>query len=313
MHPTSVAVTMGSKTIVEEEKIEKTIKDIPRESFTVLDFVDVFKGMYPKDWKRLVGRLGFFGSKRRYTVTTYLSNRLDTYSQKPYSILVPFTRYKESKKDYRKTTKEEKKIFGSPWIAVYKKKREGLPPGQKSIKRLLRWGKDHPTIGGPVPKIDLKKWVLTIDGEVKKPLKLSWENLLKLPTVKSVSDFHCVEGWSVLGLKWEGISFKHIVNRVDPEKTAKFVSFECADGYTTSLQLEELIGEDILLAYKLDGEYLEEGIGAPLRLVVPNRYAYKSAMWITRIKFTSKKEIGYWESQGYSDTADVWKNDRCSS
>jgi DMSO/TMAO reductase YedYZ molybdopterin-dependent catalytic subunit len=191
-------------------------------------------------------------------------------------------------------------------------KRKGLPPGQKPIKRLLRWGKDHPTIGSSVPKIDLRKWILTIEGEVKKPIKLSWNDLLKLPTVESVSGFHCVEGWSVLDLKWEGTLFKHIVNMVEPEDTAKFVSFECADGYTTSLSLEELLGDNILLAYKLDGKYLEEGIGTPLRLVVPDKYAYKSAMWLTRIKFTSRKEIGYWESRGYSDTADVWKNDRFS-
>jgi DMSO/TMAO reductase YedYZ molybdopterin-dependent catalytic subunit len=191
-------------------------------------------------------------------------------------------------------------------------KRKGLPPGQTPIKRLLRWGEDHPTIKGSIPKIDLKKWVLIIDGAVEKPLKLNWNDLLRLPKVESVSDFHCVEGWSVFGLKWEGIRFQRIVELVKPEEATKFVSFECADGYTTSLSLQELLGKDILLAYKLDGKYLEEGIGAPVRLVVPNKYAYKSAMWITRIKFTSKKEMGYWESRGYSDTADVWKNDRYS-
>ena len=189
---------------------------------------------------------------------------------------------------------------------------ESLPPGQKPVKHLLKWGKDHPTIGGPVPKIDLSKWVLAIDGEIKKPAKLSWNDVQKLPTVESMSDFHCVEGWSVLGLKWEGIHFKQIVNMVEPEETTKFVSFECADGYTTSLSLEELLGDNIILAYKLNGKLLEEGIGAPLRLVVPDKYAYKSAMWIVRIKFTSKKETGYWESRGYSDTADVWRNDRLS-
>ena len=189
---------------------------------------------------------------------------------------------------------------------------ESLPPGQRSIKRLLRWGKDHPTIGGPVPRIDLRKWVLTIDGEVKKPLRLSWDDLRGLPAVESVSDFHCVEGWSVLDLRWEGIRFRHVVSMVEPKEAAKFVSIECADGYTTSLSLKELLGDDIILAYKLDGKYLEEGLGAPLRLVVPDKYAYKSAMWITRIKFASKKEMGYWENRGYSDTADVWRNDRFS-
>ncbi len=114
---------MGSKLIVEEEKIEDAIENVPKDSFTVLDFIDVFRETYPDDWRNLVERFGLFGSKRRYTVTTYLSNRLDVYSHKPYSLLVPFTRYKEAKfKDYRRTTEEEKKNFGSPWIAIFRKK-----------------------------------------------------------------------------------------------------------------------------------------------------------------------------------------------
>lgn len=114
---------MVQKTIVEEEKIEEAVKKILKNSFTVLDFIDVFRSQHPVEWKRLVEMFGLFGSKRRYTVTTYLSNRLDVYSQKPHSILMPFTRYKQAKfKDYRRTTEEERKVFGSPWIAVYRKK-----------------------------------------------------------------------------------------------------------------------------------------------------------------------------------------------
>jgi len=192
------------------------------------------------------------------------------------------------------------------------KKIRGLPPRQRPIEHHLKWGKDHPTIGVPVPKIDLNSWTLVIDGEVKKPLKLKWNDILKLPKIESISDFHCVEGWSVLNSRWEGVQFKHLIDLAKPKENAKFVSFQCADGYSTSLSLEELLTDDVLLAYKLDGKYLEQSLGAPLRLVVPNKYAYKSAMWITRIKFTSTKELGYWESRGYSDTADVWKNDRHS-
>jgi DMSO/TMAO reductase YedYZ molybdopterin-dependent catalytic subunit len=191
-------------------------------------------------------------------------------------------------------------------------KTRSLPPRQRPVKRHLVWGKDHPTIGVPVPRIDLNSWTLVVDGEVEKPSKLSWNDVLKLPSVESVSDFHCVEGWSVLNNTWEGISFKKVVHLVKPKENAKFVSFECADGYSTSLSLEELLGDDVLLAYKLNGEFLEPGLGAPLRLVVPDKYGYKSAMWIRKIKFTSRKELGYWESRGYSDTADVWKNDRLS-
>ena len=185
-----------------------------------------------------------------------------------------------------------------------------MPPRQVSIKRLRRWGKEHPTIGGPVPKIDLKSWMLVVDGEVEKPLRLDWNEFQRLPMTESVSDFHCVEGWSVLGCRWKGVRFKDLADIVKPKEAARFVSFECADGYSTSLPLDKLLEDDVLLAIKLDGKTLEEGLGAPVRLVVPNKYAYKSALWVTHIRFTRAKELGFWEKRGYSDTADVWKNDR---
>jgi DMSO/TMAO reductase YedYZ molybdopterin-dependent catalytic subunit len=190
------------------------------------------------------------------------------------------------------------------------KKEERLPPGQAPIKRLLRWGIDHPGIARETPKIDLETYTLTVDGEVQKPLKLSWNDVLKLPKVKSTSNFHCVEGWSVLNCEWEGIRFREVASLARPKDAASFVTFECADGYTTSLSLQELSGDDVLLAYALDGKPLEEGFGFPLRLAIPDKYGYKSALWITHIKFKSKKELGYWEKRGYSDTADIWKNDR---
>jgi len=185
-----------------------------------------------------------------------------------------------------------------------------LPPGQAPTKSLLRWGIDHPGIARSNPKIDLKTYTLEVSGEVENPVRLNWQEILRLPKVQSVSDFHCVEGWSVLDCKWEGVRFSQIAELVKPKANAKFVTFECADGYTTSLSMQELSGEDVLLAYGLNDKPLEEGIGFPLRLVVPNKYAYKSALWVTEIRFTAKKELGFWEKRGYSDTADVWKNDR---
>ena len=115
---------MVQKPLLEEEKIERTIRVVTNDSFTVLDFMAVFKRIYPVDWDKLVERFGQFGSKRRYTVTTYFSNRLDIFSQKSNSILEPFTRYKQAKfKDYRRTTLEEREVFGSLWIAVFRKKK----------------------------------------------------------------------------------------------------------------------------------------------------------------------------------------------
>ncbi len=185
-----------------------------------------------------------------------------------------------------------------------------LPPGQTAIKRILRWGIDHPGITAANPKINLETYTLTVDGEVKNPVKLNWTEVQSIPKAESVSDFHCVEGWSVLNCKWEGIRFKQIEELVKPLDTAKAVTFECADAYTTSLFREELAGDDVLLAYRLNGETLEEGYGFPLRLIVPSKYAYKSALWVVHVRFTRGKELGFWERRGYSDTADIWKNDR---
>ena len=185
-----------------------------------------------------------------------------------------------------------------------------MPPDQQVTDRILRWGTDHPGITSDNPKIKLETYTLTIAGEVENPVKLSWEDFLQLPKVVSTSDFHCVEGWSVLDCKWEGVRIKEIEKLVKPKDVAKSITFECADSYTTSLFREELCGNDILLAYKLNGEILEEGYGFPVRLVVPNKYAYKSALWVMHLQFTRNKEMGFWERRGYSDSADVWRNDR---
>lgn len=189
-------------------------------------------------------------------------------------------------------------------------KKKNLPPGQTTIKRIMQWGIDHPGITSVNPKIKLDTYTLTIDGEVENPVKLSWTDFLALPSVVSTSDFHCVEGWSVLDCKWMGVRISEIEQLVKPLEVAKSVTFECADSYSTSLYREELASKDVLLAYKLNGKPLEEGLGFPVRLIVPDKYAYKSALWVLRLRFTRNKELGFWERRGYSDSAEVWSNDR---
>jgi hypothetical protein len=115
-------IKMARQTLLEEEKIEDTILGIPMDAFTVLDFIDVFRDLYPADWQRLIRRFGQFGQKRRYTATSYLSHRLCLYSRKRHSLLQRFTSYSEAKfEDYRRATDEERDRFGCPWIAIFKK------------------------------------------------------------------------------------------------------------------------------------------------------------------------------------------------
>jgi len=189
-------------------------------------------------------------------------------------------------------------------------KKKKLPPNQQAIGRILRWGIDHPGIKSTNPQLKLETYSLAVDGEVENPVVLNWADFMALPITVSVSDFHCVEGWSVLDCKWEGVHIREIEKLVKPKEVAKAVTFDCADSYTTSLFREELYGDDVLLAYKLNDEVLEEGLGFPLRLIVPNKYAYKSALWVVHLQFTRNKELGFWERRGYNDNADVWKNQR---
>jgi DMSO/TMAO reductase YedYZ molybdopterin-dependent catalytic subunit len=111
------------------------------------------------------------------------------------------------------------------------------------------------------------------------------ERFLDVTEVNFISDFHCVEGWSVW-IASGRVRIRDIERIVKPLNVARAVSFESADNYLTSLFREELAGDEVLLAYKLNGELLEEGLGAPVRLIVPSKYAYKSALWVVRLRFT---------------------------
>ena len=185
-----------------------------------------------------------------------------------------------------------------------------MPPNQTVTDHILVWGTDHPGIKSTNPQLNLETYKLTVDGEVENPITLSWNEFMKLPKTVSTSDFHCVEGWSVLDCKWEGVHIREIEKLVKPRDVARAVTFECADSYTTSLFREELTPNDVLLVYKLNDAPLDEGLGFPVRLIVPSKYAYKSALWVTRLRFTRGKELGFWERRGYNDNADIWKNQR---
>jgi DMSO/TMAO reductase YedYZ molybdopterin-dependent catalytic subunit len=183
-------------------------------------------------------------------------------------------------------------------------KTQKLPPGQRETKTTpLRQI-------GAIPKTDLNTWRLEVYGEVEKPTTFTFKDLTTQPSVISFSDFHCVEGWSILNNKWEGISFKTLAEIAKPKENVAYATFECDDGYTTSLPLSELLKDNVLLAYKLNDKPLSPERGGPLRLIIPSKYAYKSPKWIRKVKFTTKQELGYWETKGYSNTADTWKEER---
>jgi DMSO/TMAO reductase YedYZ molybdopterin-dependent catalytic subunit len=190
------------------------------------------------------------------------------------------------------------------------KQQSDLPPEQAPIPGILRWGIDHPGITLKLPDIDKQNWRLTVDGDVENLLTLNWLDFLALPQIESISDFHCVEGWSVLNQRWGGVSFTTIQDKVKPKKEALYVWFDCSDGYTTSLPITDLQDQNVLLAHRLNDQELSQPLGGPMRLIIPKKYAYKSPMWLTKITFNTRDKLGFWERGYYSNSADVWRNDR---
>lgn len=182
-----------------------------------------------------------------------------------------------------------------------------LPPGQVETKKF-------PVLHeGDLPNINLKKWRLHVYGLVNNTYELTYEELLKLPKVESVSDFHCVTGWSRFDNRWEGVSVAEIIRIAEPAPEALYVIFLAANNYSTSLSVSDVLPTDVLLAYKWQDKPLTLEHGWPLRLVVPHKYGYKSAKWVYAVKLTKEKELGFWEQRGYSDSADPWKEERYST
>ncbi len=181
-----------------------------------------------------------------------------------------------------------------------------LPPNQHVAKKLpvQHFGK--------VPEFDKNTWDFRVEGLVENPLRLTYDEFLALKKTTDVSDFHCVMGWSRLDNKWEGVRFSDVAALVKPKSHAQFATIEADGGYTTSLALSELMEPDVLFAYNLYGKPLAPEHGGPLRLVVPKKYAYKSAKWVRILRFTEEQELGYWEQHGYSNSADPWKEERYS-
>ncbi|MCJ8012668.1 molybdopterin-dependent oxidoreductase [Paenibacillus sp. KQZ6P-2] len=160
----------------------------------------------------------------------------------------------------------------------------------------------------PIPTFDNSNWSFTVDGLVNKPLKWNWEEFVKLQRTVQVSDFHCVTGWSVYNNTWEGISLKQLLEQAGVQASAQTVKFYSGDGeYTDSLSLEQAQMNDIMVAVMLDGKPIPSDLGGPVRLVVPQMYAYKSVKWLNRIELIAEDHVGYWEVRGYDK--DAWVPD----
>ena len=160
---------------------------------------------------------------------------------------------------------------------------------------------------GYVPEIDINQWELEVGGLVENPLVLSYSDILNMPqssvfaTLESISN---PQGGSMIGnAVWTGVSFDYILEYAVPDKDALEVVFYCEDGYSTSLTIEDVLVEGVILAYKMNGKALTPEHGYPVRMVVPEKYGMKWPKWVNTIELVDYDYKGYWEQRGWSDYA----------
>ena len=177
-----------------------------------------------------------------------------------------------------------------------------VPPGQHVVA-------DFPVLSaGPTPHTPVEEWSLEIDGEIDEPRRWSWEEFRALPTETFTTDIHCVTSWSKLGTSWTGVSLDTLLEGVETE--ADFVLAVCDGGYDTNLPLEDVNGGKAWIAFDYDGAPLEPEHGGPARLLVPHLYLWKSAKWIRRLVLMTEDQPGFWETNGYHNRGDPWREQR---
>ena len=183
---------------------------------------------------------------------------------------------------------------------------ERLPPGQRLVR-------DWPVLDlGLKPDVALEAWTLKVDGAVTNPIVWNWNDFIDQLQMDDVSDIHCVTSWSRYDNHWTGVSAQHLLSVVQPKPEAKFIVFHSHDGYTTNVSLEMFAAPDVLLAHSWEGAALTQEHGAPVRVIMPQFYLWKSAKWLQRIEFRTADQPGFWEVRGYHNEVDPWKEDRYS-
>ncbi|MFN0252123.1 MAG: molybdopterin-dependent oxidoreductase [Kofleriaceae bacterium] len=181
--------------------------------------------------------------------------------------------------------------------------RRRLPPGQRTLEYLRPMGGEE---GDPDPR----KFTLKVHGLVKSPFTVDYAELLKLPQVEKIADVHCVTGWSMLGGLWKGVQIKTLAEKAGIKGDVKHVILESAHGFTANIPLKEATTDNALITYRLNGKPFATQHGAPVRGLVPDLYFWKSAKWITGVRFVRDDAPGFWEVRGYHNHADPWKEER---
>ena len=179
-----------------------------------------------------------------------------------------------------------------------------LPPGQYLTEK---WPVLH---ASSVPRVDLRTWDFQVTGLVDELLRLSYTELQQLPRRTVQADIHCVTRWSLLDSTWEGIPVEEVMKLVQLKPEATHVLVHAEQGYTTNLRLDDFLRPENLLVDTRNGQAITPEHGFPLRLLVPHLYFWKSAKWVRGFEFLNHDQPGFWESYGYHNHGDPWREER---
>ena len=177
-----------------------------------------------------------------------------------------------------------------------------VPPGQYVTP-------DFPVLSaGPTPHTPLESWDFQIIGEVDALRRWSWDEFRALPSETVTRDIHCVTKWSKLDTVWRGVSVDTLLDGV--ETAAEYVVQFADGGYTTNVPLEDITGGKAWVVYEYDHEALEPEHGGPARMLVPHLYFWKSAKWVRGLRLQTVDKPGFWETNGYHNYGDPWREQR---
>ncbi len=201
-------------------------------------------------------------------------------------------------------------VVTTPFSRIGAKKRaaglpaDRLPPGQYIPRG---WPVLH---YGPVPKTTLEAWDLRVFGATAGGAEHRWDwgQLGELPRTEVAADFHCVTKFSLLDSSWTGVPAAVLLELAPPAPEATHVMVWAEYGYSANLPLDDFAQG--MLATHRDGERLSPQHGYPLRLVVPQLYAWKGPKWVRSVEYLTEDRRGFWEERGYHNRADPWKEQR---
>jgi DMSO/TMAO reductase YedYZ molybdopterin-dependent catalytic subunit len=189
----------------------------------------------------------------------------------------------------------------------FRGRREDAPPGRVPPGQYVT--RDFPVLSaGPTPHTPLERWDFTVVGEVDEPRRWTWEEFRALPAEEVTVDIHCVTKWSKLDTVWRGVRLDTLLEGI--ETSADYTVAFSDGGYTTNVPLEDLTGGKAWVAFSYAGEPLPPVHGGPARMLVPHLYFWKSAKWVRGLRLTAGDEPGFWETNGYHNYGDPWREQR---